>query len=321
MPFNWKIYRELNIALRRNKLTKQQDYERHYETKGKSQKLPALVSDIYPDFTTGGYAKYNPDLKFTTPAQFEDHWIIHGRKEGRRYKDEQWKPSFHVLVATGGRQTIINLLRSLLNQLESNDYLTIVFDGPERAKQYDLVSDFTKSFKCTVKLIIEEKNLGHWGHGIRNKHNKLAGDFIMHADDDDFYLPGVFVKLRHICNDPSTIYVCQFEDKRGRIIFNDAFGFGTIGTPSGVIPAKYNADSVWQPMIGGDNKFYTELSNKYGEHFVFIPLAIYTENCMSPRLFNWEQYRKLNADLKFTRKEEFEKHWREKGVTECRLIS
>lgn len=320
ISFNWRVYKELNIDLRRKGLKNQQEYEDHYKTYSAENKRPAFVTDVYPDFTAASYAQCNPDLNITSTAELEEHWILYGRKEGRRYKAESWIPSFHVLIATMGRRSIMHLLRTLINQLQENDYLTVVFDGAERAMFQEMVHNFTRNFKCKVDIIIEKEPLGYWGHGIRNKHNKLPGDFILHADDDDFYLPEVFAKLREICNDPTTIYIFQFETRKAGIIFSDVFRIGSIGTPSGIIPSKYNAECKWGHMRGGDGQFYIELSHKYGSKFVFVPLLIYTTHHLSNRIFNWERYRELNPDLKFISKDEYVKHWNEKGFPEGRPI-
>ena len=38
---------------------------------------------------------------------------------------------------------------------------------------YDLIKIYCNDFKCNVIIIIEDENLGYWGHGIRNKHTNL----------------------------------------------------------------------------------------------------------------------------------------------------
>ena len=50
----------------------------------------------------------------------------------------------------------------------------------EKVKKY-----CDENIRGQISIIYEDKNLGFWGHGIRNKHNKLKGDFIFHIDDDE----------------------------------------------------------------------------------------------------------------------------------------
>ena len=97
---------------------------------------------------------------------------------------ETQEKSFHILIATIGKDGIFRILKSLKAQLNKNDYLTIVFDGPNWPNVKEVI-EYTKDFKCKVSIIVEEINLGHWGHAIRNKHKNLKGDYVFHVDDDD----------------------------------------------------------------------------------------------------------------------------------------
>ena len=125
-----------------------------------------------------------------------------------KYKDGQKRNfSFHILIATIGKNSIFNILSTLKNQLSEIDYLTIVFDNLDKSKNINKIKEFTNAFLCKVNIIMEEKNLGFWGHGIRNKHNNLEGDFIFHIDDDDILLDNAMNTIRKICKDTRIIYI------------------------------------------------------------------------------------------------------------------
>ena len=42
---------------------------------------------------------------------------------------EKNAPTFNVVIATIGRKCVVNMLKSLENQLTKEDCLTIIFDG------------------------------------------------------------------------------------------------------------------------------------------------------------------------------------------------
>ena len=127
------------------------------------------------------YKELNPYLYIIglrSEKEYIYNYLLEGRYKARIYNLEQSKPkSFHVLLATIGKQSIFNILSMLKIQLSNIDYLTIVFDGINKSKNIEEVKEFTKTFLCKVNIIIEENNLGYWGHAIRNKHNNLEGDF------------------------------------------------------------------------------------------------------------------------------------------------
>lgn len=310
--FNWKVYKDLNIDLRRKKFT-EANYKQHYIENKNDVKRLKTVYDLYPDFDPIKYLEYNDNLRdigIINNYDLEEHWVLYGRKQGLIYKKEQETiASFHVLIATIGRKTLNHILRSLIPQLSVIDFLTIVYDGPETTQNIGEIESLIKKFKCKINIIIEPVNLGYWGHSIRNKYNNLKGDFIMHGDDDDFYPPNIFDKLRKICNNKDSIYIFKFEGY-DMDIFSEEFEHGTIGTPSGVIPMKYNDKSEWKFKYGGDCLFYSGLESKYGEKFIFVPEYIYTVRNTSKLIWNWEIYKLVNPYLNLPNNEaEYTNHW------------
>ena len=187
---------------------------------------------------------------------------------------EKQIPSLHVLIATTGRESVLRMLNSLEDQLQERDYLTVVFDAKDNEGVFDKVYARLAAFQCICNVIMEEKNLGYWGHGIRNKHNQLPGDFILHADDDDSYLPGAFEEIRKfVSQDLNALYIFQFENNK-RIVPGQPFRQGNVGTPSGVVPAGFNAQSNWGYYYGGDFEFYCILNQKV-PRTIFINKVIY----------------------------------------------
>jgi hypothetical protein len=190
-------------------------------------------------------------------------------------------PTFHVLIATYGRASMIKLLDSLRDQLTENDAITIVFDGPDAYNWSNFNELWLSGHKSKINVIINDVNLGYWGHPIREKYVQLISPkttFIMHADDDDSYYPNSFNKLRKLCKSSNTLYITKMNyannplkvipSQNKQILLND------IGTPNGVIPFNMARFGHWENKTGGDFEYYNSLQ-KYINNIVFLDEIIY----------------------------------------------
>jgi hypothetical protein len=191
------------------------------------------------------------------------------------------QPSFHILIATAGRPLLRNMLDSLKHELTEHDAITIVFDGEKAKGKSTITPDWLDGHKSTINIIEQIPNLGHWGHGIRNQYQgnlSPKNTFIMHADDDDRYVPGTFAKLRKLCIDPNTLYITKmgYGDRpdvkipsKEHIMQND------IGTPNGVIPSALAEKGKWLEANGGDFNYYNSIKD-YAKNIVFLDLVTYS---------------------------------------------
>jgi len=197
-------------------------------------------------------------------------------------------PTFHILIATNGRPSMIKLLDSLREQLNKNDAVTIVFDGPDAYNRSKYNDSWIANFKSKVNIIIQEKNTGFWGHPIRQKHVSILNPkttFIMHADDDDYYLPDSFDKLRKKCIDPNTLYIAKmnYSNDLDRIIprQNEKIINSDIGNPNGIIPFDMASYGTWGHTYTGDFEYYNTLQN-HVKNIVFLDDIIYQVNHIDP---------------------------------------
>jgi hypothetical protein len=179
--------------------------------------------------------------------------------------------TFNILIATTGRESLQTMLDSLLCQLTENDCLTIVYDGLSSIPTFNL----SKSV-CKINKFYETEKLGYWGHGIRNKYAKLLEkkDFVMHADDDDIYLPDIFNKLRELCVNPETLYIGKVIYNNTNIPIDNKIIRGNISTQNGIIPYDLNSKSEWELVYGGDGIYYENLS-KISNNIIFLDVVIY----------------------------------------------
>jgi len=134
-------------------------------------------------------------------------------------------PSFHVLIASIGRESLHVMLNSLIPQLNSEDHITIVFDGVPAIPMY------FRENKCKIH---------------------------------DSYFPNAFDNLRVLCANKRTLYVARMLTPAGVIPFLKQTKFQSIknnyiGTPCGVIPFEFNGRAIWELRHGGDKEFYVAL--------------------------------------------------------------
>ena len=105
-------------------------------------------------------------------------------------------------------------------------------------------------------------------HAIRNKYNDLEGDFILHADDDDIYMPGAMSHIRkYVCN-PTTLYFFNLYFKidnkhiKTETFYKNKIEINHISTQSGIIPKKINKLGIWGDRYEGDYDFYKSIEDK-----------------------------------------------------------
>lgn len=166
--------------------------------------------------------------------------------------------SINVILTTTGRSTLGRMLESLVNQLQQHDYLTVISDdGHNYVRRALSLPDF----KCTVTHIQNDTKLGYWGHASRTKwQNKLPGDYLMNADDDDVYVPGAFDVIRSKIGERK-LYLFKHKDEKGLTAWS-VHGLvkeGCVGTSCGVIPNTGDLP-VWENRYGGDGKFYEDVA-------------------------------------------------------------
>jgi len=168
------------------------------------------------------------------------------------------------------------------NELSERDAVTIVFDGKDKKAAAGWSDVWIKDFKAPIALF-EEEHVGNWGHDHRTAYQtklKPQTTFIMHADDDDEYLPGFAQGLREACTDPNKLYIARmtYKSDRNRVIprQSEVIKEADIGSPCGIIPWAEAGKGVWENHYTGDFKYYEKLGAALGKDRIsFIPNVIY----------------------------------------------
>jgi hypothetical protein len=187
-------------------------------------------------------------------------------------------PSIHILIATIGKQSIMRMLESIKGQLNSIDFVTIVYDNKDIDNTFGQVTEFVKQFHCKVNIIMEETNLGYWGHGIRNKYCNIIkdGDFLIHADDDDKYRPNSIALIKLYSVDRNSLYIFRtYSITHKSVLWRAPIIERTnIGTPNGIFPINIINRGIWRPHYGGDFYYCRDIS-MHVPNIIFVPIVIY----------------------------------------------
>ena len=169
--------------------------------------------------------------------------------------------NFNIVLTSSGRPTLQRMVDSIAPQLTSHDYLTILWDS----EPHPISVPADVKYLC----IKNPEPLGYWGHASRNKWlPELPGDFFLHGDDDDVYLPGAMEVIRSHVDAPK-LFIFRFV--RGELIkpptIPAKIAHKLIGTPSGVHP-RVSEWPVWGLFHGGDAQFYQGLEQQLPVQFV-----------------------------------------------------
>lgn len=173
--------------------------------------------------------------------------------------------SFNVVCTTIGRESLSRLLNSLKYQLSKDDYFTIISDINHDLVELTLTQTELNSKIKHIKN--EGDQLGKYGHPLLNRHiNNLQGDFIMFADDDDYYTPNAFNIIRKFVKEKK-LYI--FKHKWGNTVnWNSKnFEIGNVGKCMGIIPNTGDLPKFREDVLG-DVYFYEEISKKFEYEFI-----------------------------------------------------
>jgi len=278
-----------------------------------------LLFESYPSYRK----EYKNLLKTTKKQYYAEIWKEGKPGEGNStinkdsdgnfikgiYRTILDNPTFHILIATGGRPSLKNMLDSLKTELLKGDAVTIVFDGPSAKSKSGFKNSWLIGHLAKINSIEQTPALGYWGHGVRTKYQSILTPrttFIMHADDDDLYIKGSFDKLRKLCKDPTILYIPQMIFPDGNIqpsgkkymMRNSDDSIRSwdpsldvcekvidkngekqclaidFGTPCGIIPFNLANKEIWGNFHGGDWFYFNSLIKK-GVPYEFLNIIIY----------------------------------------------
>ena len=189
MTFKWKQYKMLNPDLEKNGIKTELEYTFHYNKYGKNENRLTNIYQLYPDFNWMQYRnnymiRDSLTNNLNTMEEYEDHWLEYGRY---RNKINQNINTITFITPTVGRLTLINTIKSVLNQTCNNWKYIIVFDGIAISPIFD---ELIKSDPRISSIVIEKTGQQNYAGIVRNKGIEIAdSEWIGFVDDDDIISP------------------------------------------------------------------------------------------------------------------------------------
>lgn len=141
---------------------------------------------------------------------------------------DQVAPTLSILIASSGRRSLGATLDSIYPQMRPGD-----------------------------ELIVDVNDDAPWGHRARNRMMPRAkGDALVFLDDDDFYLPGAFDKIRaRFAEVPDRVHIFKMRYADGREIWVDRHLWcGNVSTQMFAVPNSPRL-ACWENRYEGDFDF------------------------------------------------------------------
>ncbi len=151
-------------------------------------------------------------------------------------------PTFSIIVATSGRDTLTRTLASLAPQLEHGD-----------------------------ELLVIRNDEAPWGHATRDEAlGRAKGSHLWFMDDDDIAADLALAEIRiAVSKQPDAVHI--FRMKQGNLILwrQPVVRIGNVGTPMMVIPNVPGKLGRWGTVYEADGHFIAETLAIRGDEPVF----------------------------------------------------
>ena len=220
----------------------------------KDNNILKTIYERYSDFDWIQYKNLNPYLYLNvlrTEKEYISNYLTEGRYKGRIFREsDKNKKSLHVLLICNNKN--YSIFELLENNLESNDFLTIIFRDEISINQLNY-HEFNFKIYSYCEPILND-------YEIKNKYIDLEGDFIYHINDTKKISETTFYNIRKHCNDYNTIYIFN------NIIKNSIIQWDKIKSDHGIIPNRINKEGFW--ILDNESNFYKILSYKYNIIFI-----------------------------------------------------
>mgnify|MGYP001557778839 CR=1 FL=1 len=163
-------------------------------------------------------------------------------------------PTISIIIPTIGRQTLCNVLQSLVGQVIEGDEIMVVQDGIENRAFVDTV---VRSYDLPITHCICGPTHSY-GNAQRNFGISIAqGDYLSFMDDDDVYTPDALSIIRENVGSVPILFRMQYHD--GRYLWTDPIlRMGNVGTPMIVVPNVQDKIGQFTGMYEGDWYFIDE---------------------------------------------------------------
>lgn len=179
-------------------------------------------------------------------------------------------PSLSIIIPTIGRPSLQRCLDSLATQVFGlKDEVLLVCDGERRPDVELMFQERRFPGRCWHT----EKQLGFWGHGIRNHLQSEAvpkADFIVSMDDDDIFMPGALQTIRTVLlenPDLPHFFKIHLHTLHGSVMWGcKLIQPSIVGTLNMVYPNVPGKFGNWAYYYGGDFDAIYGVCTAHGHH-------------------------------------------------------
>lgn len=171
--------------------------------------------------------------------------------------------SISVITPTVGRPSLHKLISQLIPQLEAEDEIIVVADGPVEA-----AGEIVKSFPQA--RYFEHPLVRGWGGTLRTFAMSVAkGSHFHFLDDDDESVPGALNTIRAaILQNPEHIHIFRAYHESSYLWQKPEITVGNISTQMFIVPNDEILEKTWSDIYEGDFFFISENVKKRGEDLV-----------------------------------------------------
>lgn len=167
--------------------------------------------------------------------------------------------TFSIIVPTSGRVLLDRTLRSIVPQLEGEDEVIVVGDGPQPQAQ-----TICRGFGRVV--YIEHGPTHCFGNSQRQEGMRVAtGDYLLFVDDDDVFVTGALQVVREAARRwPGRPMLFRFIDHNGLVLWRDpVVREANVSTAQIVFPNRPEYLGTWGDRYEGDYDFIRSTMDKW----------------------------------------------------------
>lgn len=172
------------------------------------------------------------------------------------------RPTIGVVIATPGRRSLFNTLRSIAYQgLEPGDDILVVGDGHHQPTA-DLVKAFGEPFRYVATRVTRT-----WGHDQQNYGLKMVkGDVLVLQDDDDIFAPRAFDEIRKLAaRFPGQPFLGRVLTPNLGLLWDEASPKATLDGHCVVVPNNKEKLGFFTREYAGDQAWIKTSLEKYEE--------------------------------------------------------
>lgn len=169
--------------------------------------------------------------------------------------------SLSVIIPTIGRESLQRVLEQVCPQLQDDDEVVVVADGP-----VPRAAEIAASFPVRY---FEHGPTHVWGNAQRNFGIKMArGTHLYFLDDDDQSLPGALQTIREkVADEPKRIHLFRMHHGGGILWARPEVCMGNVSTQMIVVPND-SFVAQWPDVYAGDLMFLFYCLEKRGNNDV-----------------------------------------------------